>query len=225
DLYDYQNLSDSYHKLGDYKNAYAYYVKSVNIKDSLFSIGKSKQVEELQITYETEKKEQEIISLSQQNKAAAFKRDSYAVLAGLILIVGFLLYYNQRLKAEKKQQLLEKEQAVEKMQSRFFTNITHEFRTPLTLILAPIATISEKISDPWLSQQLSIMKKNGRRLLTLVNQLLDLSKLESGNLKLNVAQGNIISIIKGVSMSFQSLAESQQIDLQIDSAINEQMLY
>lgn len=221
----YQNLSDSYHKLGDYKNAYVFYVKSANIKDSLFSIEKSKQVEELQITYETEKKEQEIISLSQQNKAAAFRRDVYALLAGLILIAGFLLYYNQRLKAKKNRQLLEKEQAVEKMQSRFFTNITHEFRTPLTLILGPIATISEKISDPRLSQQLNVMKKNGRRLLTLVNQLLDLSKLESGNLKLNVAQGNIISIIRGVTMSFQSLAESQQIDLRIDSDTREQMLY
>lgn len=223
--YGYQNLSNSYRQLGDYKNAYAFYIKSVDAKDSLFSIEKSRQVEELQITYETDKREQEIISLSQQNKAAAFRRDSYAVLAGLILIVGFLLYYSQRLKTKKKQQLLEKEQAVEKMQSRFFTNITHEFRTPLTLILAPIATISENISDPWLSQQLNIMKKNGRRLLTLVNQLLDLSKLESGNLKLNVAQGNIISIIKGVTMSFQSLAESRQIDLQIDSTISEQMLY
>ena len=223
--YGYQHLSDSYHKLGDYKNAYAFYVKSVNIKDSLFSIEKSKQVEELQITYETEKKEQEITSLSQQNKAAAFRRDTYAVLAGLILVVGFLLYYNQRLKTKKNQQLLEKEQAVEKMQSRFFTNITHEFRTPLTLILAPIATMSEKILDPRLSQQLNIMKKNARRLLTLVNQLLDLSKLESGNLKLNVAQGNIISIIKGVTMSFQSLAESKQTELLVQSETGEQMLY
>ena len=223
--YGYQNLSDSYRKLGDYKNAYTFYVKSVNAKDSLFSIEKSRQVEELQITYETEKKEQEITSLSQQNKVAAFRRDSYAALAGLILIVGFLLYYNQRLKTKKNRQLLEKEQAVEKMQSRFFTNITHEFRTPLTLILAPIATMSEKITDPRLSQQLNIMKKNGRRLLTLVNQLLDLSKLESGNLKLNVAPGNIISIIKGVTMSFQSLAESKQIELLVHSEAREPILY
>lgn len=223
--YGYQNLSDSYRKLGDYKNAYTFYVKSVNTKDSLFSIEKSRQVEELQITYETEKKEQEITLLSQQNKAAAFRRDSYAALAGLILIVGFLFYYNQRLKTKKNRQLLEKEQEVEKMQSRFFTNITHEFRTPLTLILAPIATMSEKISDPRLSQQLNIMKKNGRRLLTLVNQLLDLSKLESGNLKLNVAPGNIISIIKGVTMSFQSLAESKQIELLVNSEAREPILY
>ena len=223
--YGYQNLSDSYLKLGDYKNAYTFYGKSVNTKDSLFSIEKSRQIEELQITYETEKKEQEITSLSQQNKAAAFRRDSYAALAGLILIVGFLFYYNQRLKTKKNRQLLEKEQAVEKMQSRFFTNITHEFRTPLTLILAPIATMSEKISDPRLNQQLNIMKKNGRRLLTLVNQLLDLSKLESGNLKLNVAPGNIISIIKGVTMSFQSLAESKQIELLVNSEAREPILY
>ena len=223
--YGYQNLSNTYFKIGDYKNAYTFYIKSVDAKDSLFSTQKSRQVEELQIIYETKKKEQAIAVLKKEKEAAVFKRNSYAILAALILIVGFLLYYNQKIKTKKNRQLLEKEQEVEKMQSRFFTNITHEFRTPLTLILAPIATMSEKMSDPWLSQQLNIMKKNGRRLLTLVNQLLDLSKLESGNLKLNVAQGNIITIIKRVTMSFQSLAESKQIELLVNSETSELILY
>jgi uncharacterized protein HemX len=125
--------------MGDYKNAYTFYIKSVDAKDSLFSAQKSRQVEELQIVYKTEKKEQAIAVLKKEKQAALFKRNLFAILAALILSVGFLLYFNQKIKTKKNRQLLEKEQEVEKMQSRFFTKITHEFIKPLTLILAPIA--------------------------------------------------------------------------------------
>ncbi|HLT41342.1 MAG TPA: tetratricopeptide repeat protein, partial [Sphingobacteriaceae bacterium] len=221
----YYTLAQIYAGQNNFKGAHRALMGYIEVNDSIFNKEKSQQIESLRAAYEAEKKEQEIASLIQLNAVAEFRRNSYAVLAGLILVVGFLIYYNQRLKMHKNKQLLEKGQEVEKMQSIFFTNITHEFRTPLTLILAPIATIAAQISEPYLKRQLSIMKKNALRLMMLVNQLLDLAKLESGSLKLNVAPGNIITLIKGVTMSFQSWAESKQIDLKIHSEWEELILY
>ena len=70
------------------------------------------------------------------------------------------------------------------MKSRFFTNISHEFRTPLTLILGPVKQVIERVKDEKIKSELSLVHKNARKLLGLVNQLLDISKLESGNMKL-----------------------------------------
>ncbi|MDZ7625239.1 MAG: two-component regulator propeller domain-containing protein [Ignavibacteriaceae bacterium] len=102
----------------------------------------------------------------------------------------------------------------DKMKSRFFANISHEFRTPLTLILGPAEKIFSKTSDN-IIKDADIIRRNSRRLLQLINQLLDLSKLEAGKLKLEASRGNIVSFVKGVALSFESLAESKDIILKL----------
>lgn len=102
------------------------------------------------------------------------------------------------------------------IKSRFFANISHEFRTPLTLILGPAEKIISQTSDDVIKDA-NIIKRNSRRLLQLINQLLDLSKLESGKLKLEASKGNIVSFVKGVALSFESLAESKDITLKLMS--------
>ena len=109
--------------------------------------------------------------------------------------------------------LIEKEET-EKLKSRFFANISHEFRTPLTLILGPAEKIISNTSDD-IIKDANIIKRNSRRLLQLINQLLDLSKLESGKLKLEASKGNIVSFVTGVVLSFESLAESKDINLKL----------
>ena len=103
------------------------------------------------------------------------------------------------------------------MKSQFFANISHEFRTPLTLILGPIEKIISRSSDTNTLKDAGIIKRNSKRLLQLVNQLLDLSKLESGKLKLEVSKGNIVSFVKGTALSFESLIESKDITLKISA--------
>ncbi|MCU0370905.1 MAG: ATP-binding protein, partial [Bacteroidales bacterium] len=109
--------------------------------------------------------------------------------------------------------LLEKEET-EKMKSRFFANISHEFRTPLTLILGPVEKIISNTSDD-IIKDANIIRRNSKRLLQLINQLLDLSRLEAGKLKLEASKGNLVPFVKGIALSFESLADSKDITLDI----------
>ncbi len=120
---------------------------------------------------------------------------------------------------------LEERAEIDKMKSRFFANISHEFRTPLTLILGPAEKIKPNISSEETQKQISLIKRSAKRLLGLVNQLLDLSKLEAGKLKLNASKGNIVAFVKGVVMSFESIAERKNISLAVKSERNDLQIY
>ena len=106
---------------------------------------------------------------------------------------------------------------MDRLKSRFFANISHEFRTPLTLILGPLENFLARSGSPIEAEarpQLEVMHRNARRLLRLINQLLDLSKLEAGSMSLRARRGNIVHYLKGIVRSFASYAERKKIDLQ-----------
>lgn len=208
-------LAESSRRLGDFSNAYDYLEKSHTMKDSIFNLSSQAKMDELQVQYESEKKKEEIVLLTEQKQAAEFRRNAYLILGLMVATLLFLLFNRQRLKADRNKRLLEKEQEVEKMKSRFFANISHEFRTPLTLILGPIESLRAETDDPEKLYNFNVMKKNAETLLGLVNQLLDLSKLEAGKFKLEVGEEDIVPILKGVSMAFHSKAELKKIDLQV----------
>lgn len=111
----------------------------------------------------------------------------------------------------------EKLQEVDEMKSRFFANISHEFRTPLTLIFGPAKDIIEETSESKTKQNAGLIKRNASRLYGLVNQLLDLSKLEAGKMKLEVSEQNIMPLLKGLVLSFTSLAERKKITLKFNT--------
>lgn len=120
--------------------------------------------------------------------------------------------------------LKEREEA-DKMKSRFFANISHEFRTPLTLILGPANNLISKFKDEEIQKQTGAIKRNANRLLILINQLLDLSTLEAGKLELKASRQNIVPFIKGITMSFESIAERKDITLKVKSSSDEIELY
>ncbi|MCF0072847.1 response regulator [Dyadobacter sp. CY261] len=140
------------------------------------------------------------------------------MLAGLFFAGWQFLLRRERTKTAlkireiKAQQLLE----INRLKSDFFANITHEFRTPLTLILSPLEHWLTNMpdSDPYASPFRS-MQRNGRRLLHLVNQLLDLSKLEAGRMQLDVQPGDLIHFVKRVAGSFVSIAGRSGITFRI----------
>ena len=108
-------------------------------------------------------------------------------------------------------------QEIDHLKSRFFVNISHEFRTPLTLILGQIESVMSGNIEIKEKGKLQVANRNARRLLTLINQLLDLSKLESGSMELKAEQHNIVAYLKSLFYSFESLAESQKISLKFES--------
>lgn len=146
------------------------------------------------------------------------------ILFGAVLI--FLLYLIRRYEINRiklgTQLKLEKVETdtlrkLDHLKSQFFTNISHEFRTPLTLILGQIESVMSSGIEAREKAKLQVARRNARRLLTLINQLLDLSKLETGNMELNASQHNIVTFIKNLFYSFESLAATKKIRLLFES--------
>ena len=100
---------------------------------------------------------------------------------------------------------------LDRMKIKFFTNLSHEFRTPLSLILSPVDKLIRGAEDAGRRQLAMTIERNARRLLHLVNQLLDLRKMEVNELKLNMSRGDIASFIKTTVNSFADLAEERGI--------------
>jgi DNA-binding response OmpR family regulator len=109
----------------------------------------------------------------------------------------------------------EKLKELDKIKSRFFANISHEFRTPLTLILGPLEQMIAACpdNDEEKKRKLTLMHRNAERLLRLINQLLELSKLETSKMKLQARKTNIISFVKGIADSFQPPARQKELEL------------
>ena len=119
-------------------------------------------------------------------------------------------------KAEMANVLTQQNQRLEqldKLKSRFFTNISHEFRTPLTVI-AGMADQIQAHPDRLLEKGLLMIRRNTYSLLDLVNQILDLHKVESGSMEVKKVRGDVMPFFKWITESFQYLAESQDIELQ-----------
>jgi len=133
-------------------------------------------------------------------------------LIGTGIIVGILLYTYRwiRLKNELALELLnkEKEKELHQMKIRFFTDISHELRTPLTLILAPLEKLVSDLKENFrLRNQLMMIRRNGKKMLALINQLLDLRKFETGHMELQAARGNISRFIRETTLSFREIAK------------------
>jgi signal transduction histidine kinase/DNA-binding response OmpR family regulator len=135
-----------------------------------------------------------------------------------------------RTKEVYEKNLLLEEQAgklkeLDKAKSRFFANISHEFRTPLTLIMGPLEQVLSGCRDRKQVEDINIALRNSRRLLALINQLLDLSKLESGRMQLQVCRQDMIPFLKGLVGSFESTARQKNLDLSSHAAEEEALLY
>jgi signal transduction histidine kinase/DNA-binding response OmpR family regulator/streptogramin lyase len=101
-------------------------------------------------------------------------------------------------------------QAVDELKTRFFTNITHEFRTPLTLIIEPVRQLLQRPDLEKIRGELGIVFNNSNRLLLLVNQLLDLSKIEDGKIQVNWAKGDLLPVLREIFEHFEPLAAQKR---------------
>ncbi len=143
-----------------------------------------------------------------------------------LVISGALLLYRRiataqqdlknKLSFEKFQN--EKEKELTDLKLRFFTNVSHELRTPLTLILGPIEELlSSKSQGPGLKEKIVLMHGQTRKLLDLVNQLLDFRKVESGHLSLKASKENITSFVTELFLIFRLKAEEKELDYELEA--------
>ncbi|MCB0587634.1 MAG: hypothetical protein KDD06_20240, partial [Phaeodactylibacter sp.] len=135
---------------------------------------------------------------------------SYVVII-MGLIAGLLLYQRRRLQFQARLQIeherAERLKELDQFKSRFYTNITHEFRTPLTVIKG----MAEQISGQ--DKVKTLIRRNSDRLLNMVNQLLELSRLETNSLAVNWVQGDVIPYLQYLTESCHSLANNKKINL------------
>jgi len=159
--------------------------------------------------------------------------------AAAFFMVFFIVKWRSRVLVREKQHLeqvicertkeikrqSEKLEEMANVKSRFFANISHEFRTPLTLIMGPLEKMLSTCGQNQQARDLKLMMRNSRRLLSLINQLLDLSKFDSGAIKLQACRQNIVPFLKGILYSFDSLAEQNDQVLTFYTAAAEITLY
>lgn len=211
-----------YTKLQEYQAAFEYQNQFITLKDSILSAEKAKQIALLETKYQTEKKEKAIASL-QKDKEISSLNQKLIMLGSVIffLIAGFI-YYRQHHKTKQKNEQIKAEKLInqelqrnDEMKSRFFTNISHELRTPLTLIKGPL---QQALANPEYSlkdSELKMMHRNSARLQQLINQILEISKIESGLISLQLQKTPILSVIRQVSEVFIENASRKDIELSL----------
>ncbi|MDJ1492998.1 two-component regulator propeller domain-containing protein [Cytophagaceae bacterium DM2B3-1] len=154
----------------------------------------------------------------------------YGILFLLLLYLSKrLVEQRQRIRFEYEQQRKEalRMHELDQLKIQFFTNVSHEFRTPLTLILSPLERLLQHSTDPHpfevsgLHNQLRLIDRNAKRLLNLVNQLLDLRKIELEKIKLAPNRGEVIGFIRDTTLAFSDLSEKKRLSLSFHSEVQE----
>jgi signal transduction histidine kinase len=117
------------------------------------------------------------------------------------------------------------QEEIHQMKMRFFINISHEMRTPLTLILNPLQEMILKNSDTWMRKQLKYVERNAKRLMHLINQLMDYRRAELGVFKLKIRPENVHKIIQENCGYYEPLAQSKKIQYSLLSEIEGKTFY
>jgi signal transduction histidine kinase/DNA-binding response OmpR family regulator len=129
------------------------------------------------------------------------------------------LRLNDQLELEKLE--AERLKELDQVKSDFFSNVTHEFRTPLTLILGHLDQVIPTVGDERAKKELIVVKRNAKLLEKLINQLLDIAKIEADRMDLDLRKGNIVPFINEIQKSFQSLADRKGVALKFEAETEE----
>ena len=209
-------LSDFYAKKGNYKLAYHYLTES-NVYQTESKREKSNQ----ELSRQEFKNLQKISDLeleNLENKSKLRLWTMYISIAGLLgtVLLFFAFYRSYKHKQEANRLLTE----MDELKNRLYSNITHELRTPLTLILGPLEQMLSSGTEKTPSRkQVKMMRKNANSLLNLVNQMLDLNKIDAKGMKLELVEEDINKFLRTRFAAFASLAEQKSINYQFSSLI------
>ncbi len=156
-----------------------------------------------------------------------FWRTTLAYIFYVLAIAGLLLYsrykgitrLQKKFALEQERQEVKRVQELDRLKLKFLTNLSHDFRTPISLIVGPVEQLIREESTEGKLDKLQMIRRNARRLLNLVNQLLDFRKMEVRELKLQLSPGDFISFIKEVTESFRDLSERKNLLFTFESEL------
>ncbi|MEX0290589.1 MAG: tetratricopeptide repeat protein [Flavobacteriaceae bacterium] len=242
----YDAISTLYQETGDLRKALNFRNKSVALKDSLFNETKSSQIEELQVRFDTEKKQAAIAALEKDAEITDLKlkrqttvRNIFIGLALVIILLALALFnrykYKQRIRreAEERKRMIVEEQRktevekkrveelkkIDRLKDEFLANTSHELRTPLNGIIG----LSESLKDGAAGalsakalENLEMITNSGKRLSHLVNDILDFSKLKNSDLELAIKPTDLRAIASIMLKLSKPLIQDKQIQLKMN---------
>lgn len=201
------NLFQMYQETEQYDSAFHYQAKFYDFQDTLNLKEQNKKMAELEAIYQNDKNEKEI----EINQLRIQSLYNWIVVAILIIIVLIVIAFYFKQKKKNKEDL-------EKSKSKFYANIAHEFRTPVSLIQAPIEEVLEECSDEKVKKKLTLALKNTNQVLKLFNQLLDISKLENNKMPIVNVFGDIALFIEDLVDQFKPLAATKNTTIQFEKS-------
>ncbi|MDP4253931.1 MAG: two-component regulator propeller domain-containing protein [Bacteroidota bacterium] len=140
-----------------------------------------------------------------------WKTSWFVLLISAIVIACLYAFYKFKTRLKLKELEERKREEIHQVQLQFFTNISHEFRTPLSLILGPLERLMKEDAGPAFRHYYSVMHRNIHRLMGLITELMDFRKLESGSLRLHVTKGNLNGFLEEIAEEFRDWALQKEI--------------
>jgi len=145
----------------------------------------------------------------------------YALLLGGLGLVSYRMWsgrQRERQQMKRKEQEAEQIRIIGELKTRFFANVTHELRTPLTLILSPLdPLLKDPALPPAMRSTLQLVRRNAEHLLRLINQLLDLAKLEGSRVPVTEVRGNPVAYLRELAEAFRPLAEQNGLTFSLEA--------
>ncbi|WP_183553165.1 ATP-binding protein [Mucilaginibacter sp. AK015] len=221
----YNKLADAYAGLKDYKRAFDFAVKENRLNDSILTTDQGQFAAELDKKYQNDKR-----LLLADNRSNLLKQQrNFTIIAALFALLAIIAAYRWFVYKKRKEAaaLVREHQQLAKidaMKSRFFANISHELKTPLTLIMGPAEQLLQgKLTPEEHSANLQAITRNSKKLLNMVNELLDLGKIDSGGLLVKPQTVNLAAFIKLLFQGFASAAEYKGVRYTLSCNINENL--
>lgn len=203
-----------YKRKGDCKMALAQHEKATAMRDSVIDIEKMNRIQNAGLTIERTNQARLMneahLVLESERSARFFSSIIFGIVVVILIGTLIVFFYIQRIQKRSHQNL----KRIAKMREAFFTNITHEFRTPLTVILG-LSQDMQKDSSDEVKERAKTIERQGRGLLTLINQLLDISKIKSQVGNLDWRNGSITTYVSMLVDTYREYARKKNIDLQL----------